>query len=186
MNYLCRAYYVKNHRQSCTWIKSLSFQRDSISQQRILHIYGWIARCCQCFIAEDDMVVMAADLFAGGTETTTATLLWGILFMVNHPEIRRKVQVGGSDTQCWRWKCIHEVIYDVMGWCRLDEFTNEFKFTTIQSSTWSVNRGSRWVCYPNDEYVLTRWNIVYCDIVHYMSWQTCQNSTWMLLCYKGD
>ncbi|XP_054838732.1 cytochrome P450 2J5-like [Eublepharis macularius] len=32
------------------------------------------------------------DLFAAGTETTTSTLLWALVLMVNHPDIQEKVQ----------------------------------------------------------------------------------------------
>ncbi|XP_060706335.1 cytochrome P450 2K1-like isoform X1 [Hemiscyllium ocellatum] len=39
-----------------------------------------------------DIVVTITDLFTAGTETTSTTLCWGLLLMVNHPEIQRKVQ----------------------------------------------------------------------------------------------
>ncbi|XP_072406395.1 cytochrome P450 2K1-like isoform X1 [Chiloscyllium punctatum] len=39
-----------------------------------------------------DIVVTITDLFAAGTETTSTTLCWGLLLMVNYPEIQRKVQ----------------------------------------------------------------------------------------------
>ena len=32
------------------------------------------------------------DLFLAGTETTSSTLLWGIYFMVDRPEIQDRVQ----------------------------------------------------------------------------------------------
>ncbi|KAF7203377.1 cytochrome P450 2J4 [Nothobranchius furzeri] len=32
------------------------------------------------------------DLFGAGTETTTTTLLWGLLFMINYPHIQERVQ----------------------------------------------------------------------------------------------
>ncbi|KAJ1087384.1 hypothetical protein NDU88_000560 [Pleurodeles waltl] len=39
---------------------------------------------------EHNMVRLAADLFLGGTETTTTTLRWALLYMVIHPEIQGK------------------------------------------------------------------------------------------------
>ncbi|XP_078522909.1 cytochrome P450 2J4-like [Lissotriton helveticus] len=41
---------------------------------------------------EHNMVRLAADLFLAGTETTTTTLRWTLLYMVKHPEIQEKVQ----------------------------------------------------------------------------------------------
>ncbi|XP_069069005.1 cytochrome P450 2J6-like isoform X2 [Pleurodeles waltl] len=41
---------------------------------------------------EHNMVRLAADFFAAGTETTTSTLQWAFLYMVIHPEIQGNVQ----------------------------------------------------------------------------------------------
>ncbi|XP_078522257.1 cytochrome P450 2J5-like isoform X1 [Lissotriton helveticus] len=41
---------------------------------------------------EHNMIRLGAELFAGGTESTTTTLRWAILYLVNHPEIQEKVQ----------------------------------------------------------------------------------------------
>ncbi|XP_078522260.1 cytochrome P450 2J2-like [Lissotriton helveticus] len=41
---------------------------------------------------EHNMIRLVAELFGGGTETTTTTLLWAILYLVNRPEIQEKVQ----------------------------------------------------------------------------------------------
>ncbi|XP_074525269.1 cytochrome P450 2J1-like [Halichoeres trimaculatus] len=41
---------------------------------------------------EGNLVICVLDLFVAGTETTTATLLWGFLYMAQHPEIQAKVQ----------------------------------------------------------------------------------------------
>ena len=44
-----------------------------------------------CFDAES-ILFWVLDLFAGGTETTTTTLRWALLFMVNNPKVQHKVQ----------------------------------------------------------------------------------------------
>ncbi|XP_019358958.1 PREDICTED: cytochrome P450 2J2-like [Gavialis gangeticus] len=41
---------------------------------------------------EDNMVQTTVDLLLGGTETTTATLYWALLYMVQYPDIQGKVQ----------------------------------------------------------------------------------------------
>nr|XP_013797253.1 PREDICTED: cytochrome P450 2J2-like [Apteryx mantelli mantelli] len=40
----------------------------------------------------DNMVQTAVDLLLGGTETTSTTLLWALLYMVKYPEIQERVQ----------------------------------------------------------------------------------------------
>lgn len=35
-----------------------------------------------------------ADLFLAGTETTATTLRWGLIFMMDHPEIQGTVSKG--------------------------------------------------------------------------------------------
>ncbi|XP_065267075.1 cytochrome P450 2J5-like [Emys orbicularis] len=41
---------------------------------------------------EDNMVQTVVDLLLGGTETTTITLCWGLLYMLQYPDIQEKVQ----------------------------------------------------------------------------------------------
>ncbi|KAL8188159.1 UNVERIFIED_CONTAM: hypothetical protein K2H54_062240 [Gekko kuhli] len=41
---------------------------------------------------EETLVQCIADLFAGGTETTTTTLCWAFLLMANYPDVQEKVQ----------------------------------------------------------------------------------------------
>ncbi|KFO88795.1 Cytochrome P450 2J6, partial [Buceros rhinoceros silvestris] len=41
---------------------------------------------------EDNMVYSINDLFLGGSETTSTTLNWGLLYMVAYPDIQEKVQ----------------------------------------------------------------------------------------------
>ncbi|XP_017665939.1 PREDICTED: cytochrome P450 2J2-like [Lepidothrix coronata] len=42
--------------------------------------------------SEDNMVYSINDLFLGGSETTSTTLNWGLLYMVAYPDIQEKVQ----------------------------------------------------------------------------------------------
>ncbi|XP_066490573.1 cytochrome P450 2D17-like [Tiliqua scincoides] len=40
---------------------------------------------------EQNMINIVLDLFAAGTKTTASTILWGLLFMVLHPEVQNRV-----------------------------------------------------------------------------------------------
>ncbi|XP_014676830.1 PREDICTED: cytochrome P450 2C15-like [Priapulus caudatus] len=42
--------------------------------------------------SESELLFVVADLFGGGTETTTTTLRWAMLFMLKHPTVCQKVQ----------------------------------------------------------------------------------------------
>lgn len=46
----------------------------------------------ELFAADEQLRISVANLFAAGTETTTTTLLWGFIYMIEYPEIQRKVQ----------------------------------------------------------------------------------------------
>ncbi|XP_076009184.1 cytochrome P450 2J6-like [Genypterus blacodes] len=41
---------------------------------------------------EANLVYCSLDLFLAGTETTSITLLWALVFLINHPDIQEKVQ----------------------------------------------------------------------------------------------
>uniref|UniRef100_A0A1A7Z087 Cytochrome P450, family 2, subfamily J, polypeptide 2 n=1 Tax=Iconisemion striatum TaxID=60296 RepID=A0A1A7Z087_9TELE len=41
---------------------------------------------------ETNLAMCALDLFLAGTETTSTTLLWALVFLIQHPEIQEKVQ----------------------------------------------------------------------------------------------
>ena len=41
---------------------------------------------------DDQLIYVCGDLFGAGTETTTTTLRWAILFMLHNPEMLRRVQ----------------------------------------------------------------------------------------------
>ncbi|XP_078679586.1 cytochrome P450 2D6-like [Branchiostoma floridae x Branchiostoma belcheri] len=43
-------------------------------------------------LTEENVMYMALDLFFAGIETTTNTLLWGLLYMLLNPDIQNKVQ----------------------------------------------------------------------------------------------
>ncbi|XP_059197063.1 cytochrome P450 2J4-like [Centropristis striata] len=53
-----------------------------------------------------NLCICALDLFAAGTETTTTTLHWGLLYMIYYPQIQERVQaeidsvVGSSRQPC--------------------------------------------------------------------------------------
>ncbi|KAJ8029290.1 Cytochrome P450 2U1 [Holothuria leucospilota] len=46
---------------------------------------------------EDNMFWVIADLFSAGTDTTTTTLLWAFLFLLNNPEVEVKVRAQLND-----------------------------------------------------------------------------------------
>ncbi|KAM9378584.1 cytochrome P450 2J4-like [Phaethornis superciliosus] len=56
---------------------------------------------------EDNMVYSINDLFLGGSETTSTTLNWGLLYMVANPDVQEKVQkeldavLGPSQLICY-------------------------------------------------------------------------------------
>ncbi|XP_077130960.1 cytochrome P450 2K4-like [Ranitomeya variabilis] len=46
----------------------------------------------QTYFNEENLLASVLDLFTAGTETTSTTILWGILLMMKYPEIQNKVQ----------------------------------------------------------------------------------------------
>uniref|UniRef100_W5KHY8 Cytochrome P450 2B4-like n=1 Tax=Astyanax mexicanus TaxID=7994 RepID=W5KHY8_ASTMX len=51
---------------------------------------------------EDNMIMSTSDLFLAGTDTTAATLRWGLIYMMDHPDVQERchkeiVQVLGFD-----------------------------------------------------------------------------------------
>ncbi|XP_044145408.1 cytochrome P450 2C5-like [Bufo gargarizans] len=44
------------------------------------------------FFHNKNLTMLVGNLFAGGIETTSTTLRWGLLFMMKYPEIQQKVQ----------------------------------------------------------------------------------------------
>ncbi|XP_048375827.2 cytochrome P450 2K6-like [Stegostoma tigrinum] len=43
-------------------------------------------------VNKKDILVTINDLFGAGTETTSTTICWGLVLMINYPEIQKKVQ----------------------------------------------------------------------------------------------
>ncbi|KAJ8376314.1 hypothetical protein SKAU_G00068940 [Synaphobranchus kaupii] len=88
------------------WDKVLSFVRLKIKE----HKNDWDPSAprdyIDCFLAEmekwkddagagfneENLCYCTLDLFAAGTETTSTTLNWGLLFMVKYPDVQEKVQ----------------------------------------------------------------------------------------------
>ena len=60
--------------------------------------------------SENQLLLVAGDLYAAGTETTSNTLIWCIVYMLNYPDVLRKVQAeidevwGRHKTPCMRDK----------------------------------------------------------------------------------
>nr|XP_060633136.1 cytochrome P450 2D14-like [Anolis sagrei ordinatus] len=54
---------------------------------------------------EQNLIHLLLDIFAAGIETTAATLTWGLLFMVLHPEVQKRVHEE-IDTMIGRVKSI--------------------------------------------------------------------------------
>ncbi|XP_075057376.1 cytochrome P450 2B11-like [Mixophyes fleayi] len=44
------------------------------------------------YFHDDNLVALMVDLFGTGMEKTSTTLRWGLLFMIKHPDIQKKVQ----------------------------------------------------------------------------------------------
>ncbi|KAM6062667.1 LOW QUALITY PROTEIN: cytochrome P450 2C8-like [Chlamydotis macqueenii] len=54
---------------------------------------------------EDNMVFSINDYFLGGSETTSTTLNWGLLYMVADPDIQEKVQKELKQLKCYEdWR----------------------------------------------------------------------------------
>ncbi|XP_072039152.1 cytochrome P450 2J4-like [Amphiura filiformis] len=43
-------------------------------------------------LSDDELVAVVHDLFLGGTETTSSTLRWALLYMLEYPDVQKRVQ----------------------------------------------------------------------------------------------
>uniref|UniRef100_A0A8C2K1X8 Cytochrome P450, family 2, subfamily P, polypeptide 6 n=1 Tax=Cyprinus carpio TaxID=7962 RepID=A0A8C2K1X8_CYPCA len=98
------------------WQKVIDFVREKVNAHRVDYDPSNPRDYIDCFLAEmeklkddtaagfdvENLCICTLDLFVAGTETTSTTLYWGLLYMIKYPEIQAKVQeeidcvVGGS------------------------------------------------------------------------------------------
>uniref|UniRef100_A0A7M4EZ36 Cytochrome P450 2J5-like n=1 Tax=Crocodylus porosus TaxID=8502 RepID=A0A7M4EZ36_CROPO len=75
---------IKSHQNSWVPEKSQDFIDSYLSQM-------WKVSNTSTF-KENNMIQVITDLFIAGSDTTTISLLWAILYMMAHPEIQERVQ----------------------------------------------------------------------------------------------
>lgn len=66
-----------------------------------------------CFTTEFSLVIVLLDLFAAGAETVSSTLNYAVLYLLNFPEIQRK---------------LHTEIDKVTGGNRMPELSDRLKY----------------------------------------------------------
>uniref|UniRef100_A0A4W4FU91 Uncharacterized protein n=1 Tax=Electrophorus electricus TaxID=8005 RepID=A0A4W4FU91_ELEEL len=100
------------------WKKVIDFVRSKISEHRVNYDPSNPRDYIDCFLTEmekwkgdeaagfdmENLCFCTLDLFAAGTETTSTTMYWGLLYMIKYPEIQAKIQaeidkVVGSSCQ---------------------------------------------------------------------------------------
>uniref|UniRef100_A0A4W4FSE0 Cytochrome P450 2J2-like n=1 Tax=Electrophorus electricus TaxID=8005 RepID=A0A4W4FSE0_ELEEL len=101
------------------WKKIIDFVRSKISEHRVNYDPSNPRDYIDCFLTEMEKVKIndeaagfdmenlcscTLDLFTAGTETTSTTMYWGLLYMIKYPEIQAKIQaeidkVVGSSCQ---------------------------------------------------------------------------------------
>ncbi|XP_001337781.3 cytochrome P450 2J5 isoform X1 [Danio rerio] len=98
------------------WGKLIEFVGEKVNEHKVDHDPLNPRDYIDCFLDEmekhkddtaagfdvENLCICTLDLFVAGTETTSTTLYWGLLYMMKYPEIQAKVQqeidviVGGS------------------------------------------------------------------------------------------
>ncbi|XP_028817001.1 cytochrome P450 2J2-like [Denticeps clupeoides] len=88
------------------WRKVTGFVRNKVEEHREDYQPSSPRDYIDCFLDEmekwkhdeaagfdlENLAICTSDLFIAGTETTSTTLYWGLLYMINYPKIQRKVQ----------------------------------------------------------------------------------------------
>ncbi|KAG9350977.1 hypothetical protein JZ751_024866, partial [Albula glossodonta] len=77
------------------WTKVISFVRMKIEEHKVDWDPSEPRDYIDCFLSEmekENLCFCTMDLFVAGSETTSTTLNWGLLFMINYPDIQEKVQ----------------------------------------------------------------------------------------------
>ncbi|KAI1892064.1 hypothetical protein AGOR_G00150130 [Albula goreensis] len=88
------------------WTKVISFVRLKIEEHKVDWDPSEPRDYIDCFLSEmekmkddreagfneENLCFCTLDLFVAGSETTSTTLNWGLLFMINYPDIQEKVQ----------------------------------------------------------------------------------------------
>ncbi|XP_059161821.1 cytochrome P450 2G1-like [Physella acuta] len=60
----------------------------------------------ETYLSEMELVKSVFDLFIAGTETTSTTITWCLLYVLNHPDVQKKIhselqqQIGNNRTPC--------------------------------------------------------------------------------------
>ncbi|XP_051510950.1 cytochrome P450 2J3-like isoform X1 [Myxocyprinus asiaticus] len=100
------------------WKKVIDFVREKVNAHRVNYDPSNPRDYIDCFLGEmekfkddtaagfdvENLCFCTLDLFVAGTETTSTTLYWGLVYMIKYPEIQAKVQeeidrVVGSSRQ---------------------------------------------------------------------------------------
>ncbi|XP_026995684.1 cytochrome P450 2B4-like [Tachysurus fulvidraco] len=74
---------------------------------------------------EENLLMSTADLFLAGTETTATTLRWGLIFMMNHPEIQERC---------------HQEIVRVLGYDRAPSMDDRTRMPYIHATVHEIQR----------------------------------------------
>ncbi|XP_048062341.1 cytochrome P450 2J2-like isoform X1 [Megalobrama amblycephala] len=103
-------------KMSALWKRVIDFVKEKVNAHRVNFDPSNPRDYIDCFLAEmeklkddtaagfdvENLCICTLDLFVAGTETTSTTLYWSLLYMIKYPEIQAKVQeeidrvVGGS------------------------------------------------------------------------------------------
>ncbi|XP_014664715.1 PREDICTED: cytochrome P450 2C20-like [Priapulus caudatus] len=79
----------------------------------------------RCFFTDEELLFILTDLFMAGTETTSTTLRWGLLFMLKYPMVCKKVQ---------------SEIDDVIGRGRLPTMADKNKMPFTEATIMEIQR----------------------------------------------